>query len=137
MFDGFSAGNAIQHALVSAEVRCRGAPVLHGRAMFLVVPAPAGRKISPMPWQQPPPPPPTLAFADLDTEERAVVAASEAALLRADGQHGFITHFWGVLPEKDSDGARCDIEPGPQHANRVGHMQGGILVGLAAASFSY
>jgi acyl-coenzyme A thioesterase PaaI-like protein len=29
-------------------------------------------------------------------------------------------------------GSRCTVRIGPQHGNRVGHVQGGLLLGLAA-----
>lgn len=56
----------------------------------------------------------------------------ESALTRADQQHAFIEHFWGALPAPTASGARCTVKIGAQHGNRVAHVQGGLLFGLAA-----
>jgi len=58
--------------------------------------------------------------------------ACNSALRRADQQHAFIEHLWGALPVPTEAGSRCTVKLGPQHANRVGHVQGGLLLGLAA-----
>ena len=90
--------------------------------------------LAPLPWQDanraaPAP----LTEADLDTRERSILAACDAAL--ADQTHAeasFLRRFWGLLPRADGDGATCRVATGPHMANRVGHVQGGILLGLAA-----
>ena len=46
----------------------------------------------------------------------------------------FLDHFWGITPQRTADGAQCLVSTGPQLANRVGHVQGGILMGMAAAT---
>jgi acyl-coenzyme A thioesterase PaaI-like protein len=56
----------------------------------------------------------------------------ESALRRVGQAHAFIEHFWGALPAATADGARCGVKIGPQHGNRVGHVQGGLLFGLGA-----
>ena len=43
-------------------------------------------------------------------------------------------HFWGFLPEAAPGGAACVMPNGPHVGNRVGYVQGGILLGLAAAT---
>ncbi|MGH8622113.1 MAG: acyl-CoA thioesterase domain-containing protein, partial [Burkholderiales bacterium] len=63
---------------------------------------------------------------------RAVLEACNAALRRADDRRAFIEHFWRILPVPTDYGARCTVRLGPQHANRVRHVQGGLLLGLAA-----
>ena len=64
----------------------------------------------------------------------AVYAACEAALAQnaADPRFSFLQYFWGLLPEATAEGAQCVVRIGPQLANRVGHVQGGILMGVAA-----
>jgi acyl-coenzyme A thioesterase PaaI-like protein len=89
--------------------------------------------LAPLPWQResgelasP------LNKEDLGSDERAVMKACNTALRRADQQHAFIEHFWGALPVQTGTGSRCTVRIGPQHGNRVGHVQGGLLLGLAA-----
>ena len=57
---------------------------------------------------------------------------TDASIARADANHAFISHFWGCVAQPTADGARCTTPNGMQVANRVGHVQGGILVGLIA-----
>jgi acyl-coenzyme A thioesterase PaaI-like protein len=49
-------------------------------------------------------------------------------------EHAFIEHFWGNLPKTTTGGATCRVPIGPQIGNRVGHVQGGILIGLAQST---
>lgn len=58
------------------------------------------------------------------------------AALAAAGAHGgsFIRRFWGYEPHHVEGGASCSVKNGPHIANRVGHVQGGISLGLAAAT---
>lgn len=65
----------------------------------------------------------------------AVAATLIAALERAARMaQPFIRHFWGFLPEAARGGASCVMPNGPHVGNRVGYVQGGILLGLAAAT---
>jgi acyl-coenzyme A thioesterase PaaI-like protein len=71
---------------------------------------------------------------DLRPDERAILDACDSALRRADGQRTFIEHFWNAMPQAVDKGAHCRVGIGPQHGNRVGHVQGGLLLGLAAVT---
>jgi acyl-coenzyme A thioesterase PaaI-like protein len=124
---------AARESLTSGTVYAGGAPVCHATGTFIVLPPPPGVNLAPLPWQQesgelaaP------LNRKDLRPDERSMMKACESALKRADHQHAFIEHFWGALPAPSRDGARCAVKLGPQHGNRVGHVQGGLLLGLAA-----
>ncbi|HSN41762.1 MAG TPA: acyl-CoA thioesterase domain-containing protein [Burkholderiales bacterium] len=132
---GFSAGTAVRHSLAGGTLFSSGRPVCHANGSFVVLPPPAGVTLAPLPWQrtdglrnEP------LTDAELDAGERAVIRACDAALAKADGKHPFIEHFWNALPEHTHHGARCAVKNGPHIGNRVGHVQGGILLGLAAAT---
>ena len=113
--------------------------VMSGNGAFVQIAPPADvREMAPLPWQRtgtidPPP----LTPDQLDERERAVLAACDAALAAsaapaATGSTSFLQHFWGILPQRTADGAQCVVKTGPQLANRVGHVQGGILMGMAA-----
>jgi acyl-coenzyme A thioesterase PaaI-like protein len=112
--------------------------IMSGNGAFVQIAPPAGvREMAPLPWQRkgfddPAP----LAVDRLDARERAVLAACDAALAaqRNGGVHSFLDHFWGIAPQCTPEGAHCTVQTGPQLANRVGHVQGGILMGMAAAT---
>ncbi|MDH5537698.1 MAG: hypothetical protein OEZ08_19270, partial [Betaproteobacteria bacterium] len=42
--------------------------------------------------------------------------------------------FWGFEPHAIAGGASCTVKNGPHIGNRVGHVQGGVLIGFAAAT---
>lgn len=70
------------------------------------------------------------AEASLDSTERDILCRADAAL--AAGEGGFISRFLGIAPRKTDRGASCPMQNGAHVGNRVGHAQGGILMGLAA-----
>lgn len=122
--------------------------VITGNGAFVQIAPPADvREMAPLPWQRDGyVDPPALTPDQLDAREGAVLAACDAALAAAGASAGaggaaggpggggpsFLQHFWGILPQRTAGGAECLVQTGPQLANRVGHVQGGILMGLAA-----
>jgi acyl-coenzyme A thioesterase PaaI-like protein len=133
--EGFSASDTVRQSLARGDLYADGKAVAYGTATFVVLPTPPGVKLAPLPWQEEnPAETQALELSELDASEREVYAACESALA-ASQQHGsFIEHFWDVRPVATKDGARCRVKIGPQHGNRVRHVQGGILFGLAAAT---
>jgi acyl-coenzyme A thioesterase PaaI-like protein len=133
--EGFSAGGTVREALSSASIHAGGKLVCRAAGSFVVLPPPPGVRLAPLPWQRaggkrcaP------LELKDLRPDERAIVGAGDSAFKRADGQRTFIEHFWNAMPQAVDKGAHCRVEIGPQHGNRVGHVQGGLLLGLAAVT---
>jgi len=130
---GFVSGAAARQSLTSGTLYAGGAPVCYASATFVVLPPPPGVNLAPLPWQRDESAAPEpLRPKELDDGERATLKACNAALRRADHRHSFIEHYWGALPVPAADGARCTVRIGPQHGNRVRHVQGGLLFGLAA-----
>ena len=130
---GYTTGAAARQSITSGTVYAGGVPVCHATGTFIVLPPPSGVNLAPLPWQResgelasP------LDKEDLGSDERAVMKACNTALRRTVQQHAFIEHFWGALPVPTDIGSRCTVKIGPQHGNRVGHVQGGLLLGLAA-----
>lgn len=132
---GESAGS-MRQLMSRAELTSAGHVVMVGSGAFAQLPPPREvGDMAPLPWQRGDhPDPPPLAENELDAREAAILAACDAALAAhaADPRHSFLRHFWGILPEATAEGAECRIKVGPQLANRVGHVQGGILMGVAA-----
>ena len=133
--EGFSASDAVRQSLARGELYADGKTVAYGTATFVVLPPPQGVKLAPLPWQEerrtvPRP----LEPSQLDAAECEVVAACERASKRLREGGSFIEHFWDVRPVATKAGARCTVKIGAQHGNRVRHVQGGILFGLATAT---
>ena len=79
--------------------------------------------------------PPVLAERDLAPDELRILRHADEALERAARTaQPFIRHFWGFRPQAARGGASCVMPNGPHVGNRVGYVQGGILLGLAAAT---
>lgn len=131
---GYTTGAAARQSLTSGEVYAGGERVCYASGTFVVLPPPPGVNLAPLPWQREDGGAPVapLEPRELDSGERAVLRACDVALVRADGQHAFIEHFWKIMPVPADRGARSTVKLGPQHGNRVRHVQGGLLLGLAA-----
>jgi uncharacterized protein (TIGR00369 family) len=108
----------------------------YGSGAFMVLPPPPGVELHPVPHRKRgDPDPPPLAERDLAPDELPILRRADEALERAakTGQP-FLQHFWGFLPQAMDGGAACLMPNGPHVGNRVGYVQGGILLGLAAAT---
>ena len=113
-----------------------GGEIGYGSGAFMVLKPPPEVTLHPVPHRKRgDAEPPVLAERDLAPDELRIVRHADDALERAakTGQP-FIRHFWGFLPEAAPGGASCVMPNGPHVGNRVGYVQGGILLGLAAAT---
>ena len=134
VFEGATEDGTLRQLLSRAALRHTGKLIMTGHGAFVQLPPPADAGVmAPLPWQrsdllEPEP----LEVGQLDARERAVLDACDAAIANASEQTSFLRHFWGILPRPTADGAECLPRIGPQLANRVGHVQGGILMGMAA-----
>jgi acyl-coenzyme A thioesterase PaaI-like protein len=134
--EGFYDGGAVRHAITRGVISSAGRPVCYASGTFVVLPPPPDVKLGPLPWEAGGTAPLPLQKSELTATERSVVRAARAAVKAADSQHAFIERFWGILPKTVAGGALCRVRITPQIGNRVGHVQGGILLGLAQATAS-
>ncbi len=105
----------------------------YGSGAFMVLPPPPGVALHPVPHRRRgDPEPPVLEARDLAPDELLILRRAEEALEQQ--KNPFLRHFWGFLPETGPGGATCVMPNGPHVGNRVGYVQGGILLGLAAAT---
>jgi hypothetical protein len=58
------------------------------------------------------------------------------ALAKATPHATFIQHFWAGIPRRTARGATSRVAVGLHLGNRVGHAQGGIMLGIAATTAS-
>lgn len=130
---GAFAGSAVPQLLAGATITTDDGILCHASAEFAALNPPPGVKLAPLPWQyETPPQPELLTPRDLTDEEKPIFKACNAAINKAATQPAFIQHFWGGLPLRTADGARTRFAVGPHLGNRVGHVQGGISMGIAA-----
>lgn len=151
-------GGALPSGVIRAASRCHGyvgegegrigrarvtldgpdGEIGYGSGAFMVLKPPPHLTLHAVPHRKRgDPEPPTLAEQDLAADERAILRHADEALERsAKARQPFIDHFWGFLPQTARGAAACVMPNGPHVGNRVGNVQGGILVGLAAVTAS-
>jgi len=113
-----------------------GGEIGYGSGAFMVLKPPPQVTLHPVPHRKRgDPEPPLLAERDLAPEELRILRHADEALERSSKSgEPFIRHFWGFLPQAARGAASCVLPIGPHVGNRVGYVQGGILLGLAAAT---
>ena len=129
-FENFVDGVDSRQGLCRTTVFANGAPALYGQGAFMVMQPPPGRSMFPIVDAVHEGVAP-LDEQALEAHERELLARAEAAIAAAGGGRGFLKHFWGMLPWSTADGARCRTANGAHLGNRVGHMQGGLQIGMA------
>ena len=113
-----------------------GGEIGYGSGAFMVLKPPPDVTLHPVPHRKRgDAEPPVLAERDLAPDELSILRHADHALERAAraGQP-FIRHFWGFLPQAARGAASCVMPVGPHVGNRVGFVQGGVLLGLAAVT---
>jgi acyl-coenzyme A thioesterase PaaI-like protein len=108
----------------------------YGSGAFMVLKPPPNITMHPVPHRKRGDREPTLiSEADLMPEERRILRHADEALERsAKAREPFIRYFWGYLPQASRGAASCVMPNGPHIGNRVGNVQGGIMMGLAAVT---
>jgi acyl-coenzyme A thioesterase PaaI-like protein len=134
--EGFFAGDTVKQAITRGVLTSGDQTLAYATGTFVVLPPPPGAKLAPLPWQQDRVPATPLERHELDEKERVVMRAANAALRSADEQHAFFDRFLGIMPKPTATGATCRVKIGAQIGNRVGHVQGGILLGIAQSTAS-
>jgi acyl-coenzyme A thioesterase PaaI-like protein len=130
-FRGFVEKGAGRQGLARVVFGAGGREVGFGHGAFMPLEAPPGMTMFPLQ-------PTRRADVDvpqpssLDEGERDILARADRAL--AGSGSSFIGRFLGIVPAATQTGASCRMENGAHVANRVGHAQGGILVGLSSAT---
>jgi acyl-coenzyme A thioesterase PaaI-like protein len=132
-FQGFIEGAAARQGLARMSIKCGGRLACHGTGAFMALAPPPGVTMHPVVTDRPREAP-AAGEIGLAAEESAVLAHADAALAKAAAGGSFIDAFWGYEPRKTGDGAMCVMKNGVHVGNRVGHVQGGLLVGLAATT---
>ncbi|MCL2669495.1 MAG: PaaI family thioesterase [Syntrophaceae bacterium] len=133
-FLGQNHGTALRQNTAAGTIHAQGQPFCHISGAFVLLEMPESVAIGPMPWEQTETPPVVpVSENKLEPQERAILKSCAAAL-RTASEASFIDRFWGPQPRRTAYGASSRIPISPQIMNRVGHVQGGALFGLAAAN---
>lgn len=130
-FAGFFGGGESRLGMSRVAVQGAAGPVGHGHGAFMALEPPPGFVLHPLPHGPRDPPP--LAESDLTREETVLLRHAESTLAKR-GAEDFLRHLWGFEPRRTKAGATCAMKNGAQVGNRVHHVQGGILMGLAATT---
>jgi acyl-coenzyme A thioesterase PaaI-like protein len=131
---GFGAGGALHQSLTWATLSANRQPVCYASGEFVLLDPPPGVTLAPLPWQQQAMQPGApLDASTLDARERSILKACDSALANSSTHASFIQHFWGGVPKRIAQGTSMRVPLGPHLGNRVGHVQGGISFGMAAA----
>lgn len=131
--EGFFVQSTGRLGMSRTQIWANDKVVAFGTGTFMVLPAPRGQTLHPIPWihQSAPdlPPPET---ATLSAPEREIVDRSQRALAALPTSN---QSFWALLlgaqTEATSEGAKVVLPNGPHIGNRVGHVQGGVTLALA------
>ena len=136
-FDGFFEGAAAVQGRTSGRLVADGKVVCHTVGTFATPPAPPGVKVVPVPWEAMERLPPPVAPRDMAPDEKQILKSARAALKAVDEKRSFIEHLWAQIAKPragEEGGADNTVRIGPHLGNRVGHVQGGVMIGIAAAS---
>lgn len=122
-----------RQALCSVTLNANGQQALFGTGAFMVMNPPPGTTMHPLvsavhAGARP------LEVNELAGDECAILARAEQAMDAAEDSGDFLRHFWGYLPQATAHGAHCRTDNGPHLGNRVGHLQGGLQLGMALAT---
>ena len=129
---GFIQGASAQQGLSQTRITAGDDLICIGHGAFMILPVPGGKILDPIPWVETKPPEnPPLDLSTLSDDEAWVLKRVEQAIEKNTSEGGnFVTHFLGLYPVVQENGAHVVIENGAHIANRVKHVQGGIVLAL-------
>jgi acyl-coenzyme A thioesterase PaaI-like protein len=130
--EGRSVDAGGDYLTASATLSVAAQPVCRATATFARLAPPPGVALAPLPWQQATRAHPAVDENALAADERAILDACDAALAATSAGESFLRHLWGGRGGPNTTGASRRLAIGPHLSNRVGHVQGGILFGIAA-----
>jgi acyl-coenzyme A thioesterase PaaI-like protein len=135
-FHGYIHGAAGRQAISRVTLYGGGQEIALGTATFMVLDLPPG---TPIPFLAPVDPgmdqsPLLNPDTDLRKDERTLYDHVRMALADSGAGGDFADLLWGFRTRPHKDGASGTLANGAHIANRVGHVQGGVLLGFAQAT---
>ncbi len=127
-------GESNDYSLTEATFEAGGKPIAYALGKFARLRAPDGVVLAPLPWQREQAAHAALDEQQLDPDERNVLERCVTALAQADECESLVRRLWGGEHVPDASGTARRLTIGMHTTNRVGHVQGGVLLALAATS---
>ena len=132
--DGFSPRTVLPEATCSGSIVAGGREVLRMSGTWVSPPAPPGRVLYPLPWEGGERGTDVaLTRRELDAAEKDVVRRVEKAIRGAPHQE-FLAGLWAPTVRHTPKGALGRLPVAMHVGNRVGHVQGGLLMSTALAT---
>ena len=124
----------LQQRLACATLSASDGPICHGSSAFVALETPANVALGPLPWQSARDP------SNTTLDEATASEPEREALLRCDrvlgsDDRGFLERFWLGSASRTAEQG-LEVATGAHTGNRVGHVQGGLLLGIAACAGS-
>jgi len=134
--DGFFPSAQGKLGLARITVVSNDQLVAFGTSTFMVLPPPGGKKLFPIPWvNNRPPEIERPRLEELSNDELQIVERAEKALkLSHDNGMAFIEAFLDIQSTSSDGLVISTMANGPHINNRVGHVQGGVSLGMAMVS---
>jgi uncharacterized protein (TIGR00369 family) len=129
---GASHAGRVRQMFTTATITAGDGLVGHASGAFVMLDLPQGTTQRQLPWLPREIAEAPHAPAALDPEEREAILACRRAEAAATAAHPFIDHFWCGMPKARKGASQLTVKVTPHLGNRVGHVHGGVLLGLAA-----
>jgi acyl-coenzyme A thioesterase PaaI-like protein len=129
-FQAFIGSGESRQGLARMKLAGAAGTLAFAQGAFMPLEPPPGVASFPLPRN--PRAAPILAPSDLNPEERKILKHADACL--AAGEVDFIRRMLGYAPKRTKTGASGTMKNGAHVSNRVGHVQGGLLMGFAAST---
>jgi acyl-coenzyme A thioesterase PaaI-like protein len=133
--NGFSPRTALPEGVCAGRIVCEGREVMRMSGTWVSPPAPKGVVMAGLPWEggQDGAHLPLLKKSELDAVEKDVIRRVNKALRVA--QNGdLLASLWNPQVKRTPNGAKGSLPVGMHVGNRVGHVQGGLLLNAALAT---
>lgn len=131
-FISFSGGSGIRQSFSSATIAAGDTLIAHASGAFVMLELPPGTTQRAHPWVSEELRDIPLDSIELDNDELQAVKACRRAEAAASDAHPFIDHFWCGIPRTGEGKAQLTVKVMAHLGNRVGHVHGGVLLGMAA-----
>lgn len=130
--NGFSPHTALPESACVGRVKCSGKEVMRMSGVWVSPPAPKGVMPRGLPWEggEDGAQYPLLKKRELEAPEKDCMRRIEKAM-RTAGNGDLLANLWDPVVKRVANGATGKLPVGMHVGNRVGHVQGGLLLNAA------
>lgn len=130
-FQGFLTGTGARQGVSRVALDVNGTRVAFGTGAFMALDPPPGVTMHPVVPERPKDTSP-LDETTLEGHEAEILRHADGVIARLQAAESLIEAFWGYQAHRTEAGSSATMKNGGHVSNRVGHVQGGLLVGLGA-----